>query len=183
VSFSGDKLLGGPQAGIILGSKEHIDRLKRNPLARVMRLDKMTLAALEATLKLYVMPERARKEIPTLAMLDSTADEMRLRAEELARRLRASLPAGCAQVEVLPETGRAGGGSLPMYDIPTYVAAVSFLKGDALDAERFLVQGVDVPIIARIKKGELLFDPRTLIRDEEMDEIARALSRYFWKRG
>ncbi|WP_172135933.1 L-seryl-tRNA(Sec) selenium transferase [Adlercreutzia sp. ZJ473] len=179
VSFSGDKLLGGPQAGIVIGSAELIGRLKRNPLARALRLDKMTLAALEATLRLYLDPELARAEIPTLRMLEMSAEKVRERAETLAARMRAVLPEGCANVTVVPEISRAGGGALPMRDIDTYAVRLSFARGSAQECEEYLVRENPVPIIARIHQEALLFDARTVLNEGEVDEITRALAAYF----
>lgn len=179
VSFSGDKLLGGPQAGIVIGSKKLIDRLKSNPLARAMRLDKMTLAALEATLRLYLDPERAREEIPTLKMLEAPAEKLRARAEELARKITAAMPECAADVDVVEEVSRAGGGSLPMYDIPTYAVRMRFRQGDAQSCEEHLVKHGAIPIVARIKHEAVLFDVRTLVRADEADDIAASLKAYF----
>lgn len=179
VSFSGDKLLGGPQAGIIVGRKRFIDRLKKNPLARAMRLDKMTLAALEATLRLYLEPERAMTEIPTLSMLSAPADAIEARAEKLAQLIRESIPADAATVEVVPEISRAGGGALPMCDIATSCVQVTFLKGTALACDRHLISQRQLPVIGRLKKEALLFDARTLTCEDEYAEIATALSEYF----
>lgn len=176
VSFSGDKLLGGPQAGIVIGSKALIDRLKANPLARVLRLDKMTIAALETTLRLYLDPARARAEIPTLRMLAAPADAMRARAEKLARRIEAAIPAGSAAVDVVPEIGRAGGGALPMRDIGTFAVRVAPAHLSAQACEEHLVTRNPVPVVARIKQEAILFDVRTLLGEDEFDEIARALA-------
>ena len=128
VSFSGDKLLGGPQAGIVVGRREIIDRLKANPLVRAMRLDKMTLAALEATLRLYLDPERARAEVPTLRMLEKPVEAVREEAELLADELRAAVPDGSCDIEVADSVARAGGGSLPMHDIPSAAVEVAFTE-------------------------------------------------------
>lgn len=179
VSFSGDKLLGGPQAGIIVGSKRHIDRLKANPLARVLRLDKMTIAALEATLRLYLDEDRARREVPTLRMLSETVDDLRPRAERLAAALRGALDPQDAAVDVVEEISRAGGGALPMCDIPTCVVRVAFIRGDAQECERRLICERDVPVIGRIKKDALLLDARTILDEGEEAEIVRALTEYF----
>lgn len=179
VSFSGDKLLGGPQAGIIVGSKRHIDRLKANPLARVLRLDKMTIAALEATLRLYLDEERARREVPTLRMLSETADDLRPRAERLAAALRSALDPQDAAVDVVDEVSRAGGGALPMCDIPTCVVRVAFIRGDAQECERRLICERDVPVIGRIKKDALLLDARTILDEDEEAAIVHALTEYF----
>lgn len=178
VSFSGDKLLGGPQAGIVVGAKRHIDRLKANPLARAMRLDKLTLAALEATLRLYLDKERAVREIPTLRMLSETAEDVRPRAVALEQAIAAALPEGAVRLEVVPEVSRAGGGALPMCDIPTYAVRVEFLRGDALSCERYLAGERDVPVIGRIRKDALLLDARTVLDADETSEIARALAEY-----
>ena len=179
VSFSGDKLLGGPQAGIIVGSKPLIARLKKNPLARALRLDKMTLAALEATLRLYLNPENARREVPTLRMLTETADEVRVRTKKLASMLKKALPADACEVSIVEEISRAGGGALPMCDIPTYCVQVKFLRGNALSCDRHLVSERLVPVVGRLKKDMLLFDGRTVLDEGEMQEIVRACAEYF----
>ncbi len=179
VSFSGDKLLGGPQAGIIVGSKPLIDRLKKNPLARALRLDKMTLAALEATLRLYLNPENALEEIPTLRMLTETAGHVRTRAEKLLEIIQAAIPQGVAELSLVDEISRAGGGALPMCDIPTCCVQVAFLKGDAMSCDRHLVSERLLPVVGRLKKETLLFDARTVLDEGEMQEIAHALGEYF----
>lgn len=183
VSFSGDKLLGGPQAGIIAGSKRHIDRLKKNPLARALRLDKMTLAALEATLRLYLDEQRALKGIPTLAMLSAPVEALRPRAEALLAAVSEAVPADAARLSLVDEIARAGGGALPMCDIPTLAVRVEFLRGDALSCERMLVSEREVPVVGRIKKEALLLDARTLAADGEVAEIAEALGAYFRSLG
>lgn len=173
VSFSGDKLLGGPQAGIIAGRADLIARLKKNPLARALRLDKMTLAALESTLRLYLNPEEALRKIPTLRMLTEKEESVKQRADQLAALLKNIEELPC-DVEVVPEIARAGGGSLPMCDIPTYVVKLTFADDLAQKCETYLVAYHSVPIIGRIKQGALLFDARTLC-DNELNEIAKAL--------
>ncbi|MGI6535850.1 MAG: L-seryl-tRNA(Sec) selenium transferase [Eggerthellaceae bacterium] len=181
VSFSGDKLLGGPQAGIIVGRKELIDRLKANPLARALRLDKMTLAALEATLRLYLQPERAVREIPTVRMLTEPAETVRARAEALERELDGCIPRDAATPEVVPEISRAGGGALPMCDIPTYAVEVSFRAPgtDAQQCAAYLEQQRDVPVIVRIKNDRVLCDARTILNGDEIREIGAAFAAYF----
>ena len=178
VSFSGDKLLGGPQAGIVVGRRELIERLKKNPLARAMRLDKMTLAALEATLRIYLEPDEALKKIPTLRMLTEPAEDVKERATTLLHALRKQVTARQAHLEVVEETGRAGGGSLPMCDIDTYCVRIEFKCGCAQDCERFLQQKRRVPVIGRIKKEAVLLDARTISADD-IPEIAQALGAYF----
>lgn len=178
VSFSGDKLLGGPQAGIIAGSRTLVERLKKNPLARAMRLDKMTLAALEATLRLSLNPDEARLRIPTLRMLSEPVETVRTRAEQLAELVRTRIDEECAHVEVVPETARAGGGALPLCDIESFAMRVSFARGSAQECEEYLVKSREVPVVARIKKDAVLFDARTLSEDD-LPEVAAALHAYF----
>lgn len=179
VSFSGDKLLGGPQAGIIVGKKAYIDRLKKNPLARALRLDKMTLAALEATLRIYLNESQALRDIPTLNMLSMPVEEVRDRTDKLLEAITDALPSEYVELSVVEEIARAGGGSLPMCDIPSCAVSITFLKGDAQSCEKYLVSHRKIPIIARIKKEAILCDPRTLTTLDEVTEIAEALKEYF----
>ena len=179
VSFSGDKLLGGPQAGIIVGRKELIDQLKRNPLARALRLDKMTLAALEATLRLYLEPQRALREIPTLRMLATPASELLPRAQALLAALQKALPAGCARLELAEEVSRAGGGALPMCDIPSWAVSIAFERGSALECQRYMTSGRELPVVGRISREQLLLDVRTLLSAEEESEAVAAVAEYF----
>ena len=183
VSFSADKLLGGPQAGIIVGKKALINQLKQSPMARVLRLDKLTLAALEGTLRHYLDVSAAIREIPTLRMLSEPLDSVRQRAERLKQALRAALAemlaAGQLELSVIPETTRAGGGALPMRDIDTFVVRIDFLGGDAQSCERYLISQRKIPIITRIKKQSLLCDVRTIADESEIAETAAALRDYF----
>jgi L-seryl-tRNA(Ser) seleniumtransferase len=179
VSFSGDKLLGGPQAGIIVGRKDLIDRLKKNPLARALRLDKMTLAALEATLRLYLHPERAQRDVPTLRMLTETAADVDVRARKLLEAARAAVPEGAAELSVVDEISRAGGGALPMCDIPTRALQVAFARGNAQQCHEYMVRERAIPVVGRVKDEHVLLDARTLLDDEEIAEAARALGAYF----
>lgn len=179
VSFSCDKLLGGPQAGIIVGKKGLIDRLKKSPLARVLRLDKMTLAALEATLRLYLDDEHAYQDIPTVRMLTEDVEVVRGRAERLRDEMLRRIPKDAASVEVVPEVSRAGGGALPMYDIPTYACAITFDRGSAQKCFEYLVSERRVPVIARINADRLIFDARTLLDDDEISLAAVAVGEYF----
>lgn len=178
VSFSGDKLLGGPQAGIVVGAKRFIDRLKKNPYARAMRLDKMTLAALEATLRLYLDPAQALRRIPTLRMLSEEPDSVRERAERLARLISEAVDDGCARIDVVPETARAGGGALPLCDIDSHAVRIAFLRGDAQGCETFLISQRDVPVVGRIKHDGVLLDART-VAENELPEVAAAVRAYF----
>jgi len=174
VSCSGDKLLGGPQAGILVGRTEIIARLKQHPMARALRLDKMTLAALEVTLRAYLDPERAIREIPTLRMLTMSAEESRARAELLAVAIGPACRDAFA-VSVEDSVARAGGGSLPLAEIPTVVVALEPGAGSVTTLEQALRLG-DPCVVARINEGRLLLDPRTLA-DDEIPLVAAALER------
>jgi len=165
VCFSGDKLLGGPQAGLLVGRADAVARARAHPLARALRLDKLGLAALEATLRLYLDPERARREIPVLAML--TAPESSL--EQRAARLAALIPGA----EVVASVAKVGGGALPLLELPGPVVAVGGGGAEALAAA--LREG-EPAVIARIEAGRLLLDPRTLA-DDELEAAGRAVAR------
>ena len=153
VSFSGDKLLGGPQAGIILGKKKYLDILKKHPLNRAMRVDKMTLAALEATLRSY--DAGAAQEIPVVAMLSAQPEALKEKAGLLASLL---TQAGIS-CEVIPTEGRVGGGSVPNHILPSFAVAFS---GEVNKLEESLRRGVQ-PIVGRIHDGKYLLDVRTLV--------------------
>ena len=163
VCFSGDKLLGGPQAGLMVGTAEAVATARKHPLARALRLDKLGLAALEATLQLYRDPERARREIPVLAML--TADEATLR--DRAERLAAAVGG-----EIVQAVAKVGGGALPLLELPGPAVAVGGAPPDELAAR---LRAADPPVIGRIEDDRLLLDPRTLT-DEELPLVARALA-------
>ncbi|MDP3427066.1 MAG: L-seryl-tRNA(Sec) selenium transferase, partial [Humidesulfovibrio sp.] len=171
VSFSGDKVLGGPQAGIIVGRREIIERIKKNPLNRALRIDKMTLAALEATLRLYLDPELARGRVPTLAMMTRPLASLRAQAARLAGLLKKRLPAcldGRLEVSVRRGASRVGGGAFPEADLPTALVALTPLgvagKNPSLsvDALRQALLSTDPPLVARVDDGALCLDPRTL---------------------
>ncbi len=155
VCFSGDKLLGGPQAGIVLGRADLVERLRRHPLQRALRADKLTLAALEGTLALYL---DAPEKIPVLRMLRDDGASVRARAERLAQ-----LVGG----EVEGTIARAGGGALPLAELPSYACAVE----EELAAK---LRAADPPVIAVVRDGRTLLDCRT-IADAEVDEIAAAI--------
>lgn len=171
VSCSGDKLLGGPQAGILVGRAEAIALLKKHPMARALRLDKMTLAALEVTLRTYLDPERALTEIPTMRMITTSPAEIEARARELAARL-AEACGQAAHIDTAPDVSRAGGGALPLADIPTTVVRVSPNALGPVELESRLRLG-EPAVIARIKDDRLLIDPRTLRPAEETAVVAR----------
>ncbi len=183
VSFSGDKLLGGPQAGIIAGRADLIAQLKESPLARVLRLDKMTIAALEATLRLYLQPDEATSRIPTVRMLVEDPERVRDRACALRDAVEARVSPELVELDIVEETSRAGGGALPMCDIATYALRVRFIKGNAQDCERFLVQEAPVSVVARIHDEAVLFDARTILDNEEIMAVAVGLALYFDQRA
>jgi L-seryl-tRNA(Ser) seleniumtransferase len=164
VTFSGDKLLGGPQAGILVGRRDLLARARRNPLARTVRIDKLSLAGLEATLRLYREPERARQEIPVLRMLGLSASMIGARAEALAGALRSTLPDVAITVE--DETSEVGGGALPLQVIPTRVLALRPPRGSATDLEGRL-RRASPPVLVRIKEDRILLDLRTVAESEE----------------
>jgi L-seryl-tRNA(Ser) seleniumtransferase len=175
VSFSGDKLLGGPQAGIIVGSRDLIRQCRENPVTRALRVDKMTLAALETTLRLYRDERQAIEKIPTLRMIAVCADELRSRADELASSIRRADPQEGLRVEVLGSFSQVGGGSLPAQDLPTFVVAVQSGHFSPNQIETFL-RGNDPPIIGRIEADHFIMDLRTLTPDQT-ETIAQAFGR------
>ncbi len=175
VLFSGDKLLGGPQAGIIVGRKDLIDIIEKDPLMRAFRLDKMTLASLEATLGLFLDEEKARREVPVLHMLAVPLAELRRRAEELAGRLRQIDT--LRRVDVLEETAYVGGGSLPDQAMRTIAIAVQAVDvNDAEFAER--LRAGKPAVVGRLQQGKMLLDLRTIFPEQEqaLVECVRAAS-------
>jgi L-seryl-tRNA(Ser) seleniumtransferase len=166
VTMSGDKLLGGPQAGLICGPRALLDRIRANPLTRSYRVDKLTLAALEATLVLYRDPERALREIPALAQLTCDVGALRRRADDV----RAALAS--TAVEVVTSDASVGGGAFPTARIPSIALALS---GDAIAIERALRAG-SPSVIARVTEGRVLIDLRTIFPHED-SELVNTLSR------
>jgi L-seryl-tRNA(Ser) seleniumtransferase len=162
VTMSGDKLLGGPQAGLLLGTRDVLERVRRNPLTRSYRVDKLTLAALEATLALYREPARAMREIPALAQLTAGPDELRARAE----RIRAGVDS--PDVTVVESEASVGGGAFPAARIPSIALAI---RGDAAAIERAL-RGGDPALVARVAEGKVLVDLRTVLPSEDELVIA-----------
>jgi L-seryl-tRNA(Ser) seleniumtransferase len=172
VLFSGDKLLGGPQAGIIAGRKDIVQKVEKDPLMRAFRLDKMTLAALEITLRIYLDEEQALQQIPGLRMLGTPLAELRRRAESLASRLRSL--AGVAGVEVCEDQAFVGGGSLPDQAMKTWVVAVAAKSlSDTELAYRLRME--NPAVVGRVQAGKLLLDPRTVFpaQDEDLIEVIR----------
>ncbi len=168
VLFSGDKLLGGPQAGIALGRREPIERMRRSPLARALRCDKLQLAALDWTLR-ALLSDDAFRRIPTLRMLTEPPERLAARAAELARLARG---AGHAKVQVVAEPSRVGGGSLPELELPSYAVRIDPEQG--AEALARALRGGDPPLIGRIRDDALLLDVRTLAPDE-IELASRAL--------
>ncbi|MGO0122295.1 L-seryl-tRNA(Sec) selenium transferase [Desulfothermobacter acidiphilus] len=162
VTFSGDKLLGGPQAGIVVGKRDYVERMKRNPLNRALRIDKMTLAALEATLQEYLEEEEALERIPTLRMLLCSLEELRTRAERVAHELE-----GLEGIEVRLAEGfsQVGGGALPTAQLPTWLVEVR-LASWGESALLKALRRADPPVVARAEKGWVLLDPRTLAEED-----------------
>jgi L-seryl-tRNA(Ser) seleniumtransferase len=158
VCFSGDKLLGGPQAGIVVGRADLVEKLRRHPLHRALRIDKLSLAALEGTLLLYLEPERAVAEVPVLRMLHEPAETVHARAERLA---------AATGGEVCESLARVGGGALPLTELPSFAVAVDEELAGAL-------RDHEPPVVGIVRDGRLLLDCRTLA-DDELDEVAAAV--------
>ncbi len=176
VSFSGDKLLGGPQAGIIAGREKIVARIRRNPLFRALRVDKLTIAALEATLKGYY--RGALDEIPALHMIRTPAAEIARRAEAFAQQLRTSLPADVA-IQVSPGFSVIGGGSTPDQRLPTHLIFIAHPSRSAAALEEHLRRPPNgLPVLARIAGGRLVLDLRTVFPDEEL-ALIRAVQAAF----
>jgi L-seryl-tRNA(Ser) seleniumtransferase len=170
-TFSGDKLLGGPQGGIIVGRKEYIEKIQKNPLTRAMRIDKLTLAGFEATLMEYIDEEKAIENIPTLRMLLQKPEVIKERAKRIAKRLKKEIKD--VQITVMADTSRAGGGSLPELDFPTYVVTIRSDNVSVNEFEERLRNG-NPPIISRIKEGSMIIDART-IRTQDLDDLIKGI--------
>ncbi|MDD5224831.1 MAG: L-seryl-tRNA(Sec) selenium transferase [bacterium] len=168
VSFSGDKLLGGPQAGIILGRKDLLDRIRKNPLARALRIDKLSLAALEATLRIY----RGGEVPPVISALQISRAELEKRAGKLSRGLQSAAPGAHFKIEVAEEESTPGGGSFPGVNLPTLVVALTHpsLRPEEIAAA---FRAGEPPVVGRIQDDRFFLDLRT-ISPEEIGEVARA---------
>jgi L-seryl-tRNA(Ser) seleniumtransferase len=164
VTFSGDKLLGGPQAGIIVGKSSYIDRMKTNPLTRAIRVDKMTVAALEATLRLYLDEAQAMAEIPVLRMLTLNLDQLKQKAVELASLIR-TVAGKRAQIDIDENVSAVGGGAMPTTNLPTYVVALQPVRISASELQE-LLRNENPAVIGRIQEDKLLLDVRTIGEDE-----------------
>jgi L-seryl-tRNA(Ser) seleniumtransferase len=176
VCFSGDKLLGGPQAGLMVGQADAISACRAHPLARALRIDKLSLAALEATLRLYRDPRAAASEIPVLRMLVTGEAELQARAEAMAARI-AAAPSDPVRARVIRAAAKVGGGALPLLELEGPVCAVDPGEPGADELGRRL-RAADPPVIGRTRDGWLLLDPRTLTDDEARvaaDAVVKAL--------
>lgn len=172
VSFSGDKLLGGPQAGIIIGKKAFLDKMKRHPLARAFRVDKMTLAALEATLRVYMDEEKAVKEIPTLKMLLADGIELHEKAETLCSLLKKGLPN--IEAAVIRTSGQVGGGSMPGQLLESYAVEINCPAECPPDRLSEKLRACEPPVIGRIAHDRFILDVRTMEKSD-MTEAADAV--------
>lgn len=170
-TFSGDKLLGGPQGGVIVGNREYIEKIQKNPMTRAMRIDKLTLAGFEATLMEYIDEEKAIENIPTLRMLLQKPEEIKQRANKIANRLKREIKD--AHIQVMPDSSMAGGGSLPEQDLPTYVVSIKTTTPSVNELEERLRKGKP-PIITRIKEDSLIIDART-VRDRDFEALIKGV--------
>ncbi|MCE5185321.1 MAG: L-seryl-tRNA(Sec) selenium transferase [Planctomycetaceae bacterium] len=172
ITSSGDKLIGGPQAGIILGRAAIIQKARKNQFARIVRVDKLTLAALEATLKLFLNEQTALNEVPTLQMLLRPLESISAQALDLAAKLKKACPA--AEVELLDGFSETGSGSLPAQNLPTRLIAVTVDKFSSMELAKRLRQH-KTPVFARIHDEKLLLDPRTLL-DGDLQIVIEAFT-------
>lgn len=163
ILFSGDKLLGGPQGGVIIGKKKYIDMMKSHPLARILRVDKMTLSAMEATFKEYYDDENAKEKIPVLSMLTRSEEKLKTDAEKLLEMIKKEAPALDAKVEATEDV--VGGGSAPATVLKGYSVSVQWNEASSQEIERRLRMDA-LPIIVRINRDKVLFDVRTIAEDE-----------------
>ncbi|SHK12485.1 L-seryl-tRNA(Sec) selenium transferase [Desulforamulus aeronauticus] len=174
VTFSGDKLLGGPQAGIIVGKRYWIEKMKKNPLTRAVRINKFTVAALEATLREYLDKDNVLENIPTLRMLTEAPGALLKRAEELAAQLKAKV-AYPAEVQVISGTSQVGGGSMPTAELPTYLVTcmVQHLSVEEMSAQLRLAEPA---VVGRVQDNKYQVDLRT-VQPEEVELLAEVIAR------
>lgn len=176
VTFSGDKLLGGPQAGLIVGTKDIIARIKKNPMNRALRIDKFTLAGLEATLRLYYEPQAAFEKIPTLAMLSASFASIDKRARRLIRQIKKPL-ADCCYVYSINTESKVGGGAMPERNLPSKAVALKPFKMTVNELEEGL-RKQKMAVIGRIENDQFILDMRT-VADEEIAQLAKCLKDIF----
>lgn len=165
VTFSGDKLLGGPQVGIIVGKKEYIEKMKKNPLTRAFRVDKLVISALETILSYYIDEENAVKKIPTLRMLTIPLDELKEKAVDLEKQIKLLEVSSSLNILIEDSESEVGGGSLPLVKLPTKTISINSSKFSTQKMEVFLRKS-NIPIITRVYKDKLYFDLRTIREDE-----------------
>lgn len=173
VTFSGDKLLGGPQGGVIVGKTELIERIAKNPLMRAVRIDKLTLSAFEAVLMNYLDEERAKKKIPTLKMLLQDENEIKARAKRIAIRLKRRINQDIADIDVISDFSQSGGGALPEIEFRSFVVAIKPKKLGVTRLEARLRKGMP-PVIARIKDNSLIIDARTVM-NRDIDTLTKLI--------
>ncbi|HOK63178.1 MAG TPA: L-seryl-tRNA(Sec) selenium transferase [Soehngenia sp.] len=166
VTFSGDKLLGGPQAGIIVGKKELIDKMKKNPLTRALRVDKFTISALEATFRYYLDESTAISNVPTLSMIVKSIDKIEEQVIRVMDVLKQKIRSEEIIFDIVDDFSEIGGGSLPLEKLNTKCLSIELRKGNIVEFERNL-RNYEIPIISRIFKNKILFDFRTIREDEE----------------
>lgn len=176
VTFSGDKLLGGPQAGIIVGTKEIIRKIKKNPLNRALRIDKFTLAALESVLREYYDMDKAMESLPTLRMLTTPAEIVKKRGQSLLRRIKSKLISE-SEIKLLATVSRVGGGALPEHNIESWALAFTPKAMKLSDLEKGL-RKLATPVIGRMENDMFLLDVRT-IQDKEVGALAELLLHFF----
>lgn len=169
VTFSGDKLLGGPQAGIIIGKKEYIDKMKKHPLTRAFRVDKFTISALEATLKYYLDEKKAIENVPTLRMLTIPLEDLNTKADDLLEKIKTAINSETLEVEIKDGFSEVGGGSLPLEKLPTKCVVLTINNSSTQEFESML-RGLKIPIITRLYKDKIYLDLRT-IKEEDYDII------------
>ena len=174
VTFSGDKMLGGPQAGIIVGKKTAVEQVKQHPVARALRNDKLTLAALESTLRLYRDPIKCMEAIPTLKMLTEDSGEIKKRARRLLNRLKKSAP-GEVSARIIQIASRVGGGALPLQELPSWGVVID-IKGFSPNAIEKAMRFNHVPVIGRIEDDLFLLDMRTISSEEIPPAVEAVIS-------
>jgi L-seryl-tRNA(Ser) seleniumtransferase len=169
VTFSGDKLLGGPQAGLMVGKKDLIARIRKNPMKRALRVDKITLAALDALLRLYTHPEKLREEVTTIRLLTRTRDDIRAQAERVLPHVQAALGDN-AQANVIDCGSQIGSGSLPVDSLPSAGIAITQTgkrKGSFADKLSLAFRALPLPVIGHIRDGAFILDLRCLDHEDE----------------
>jgi L-seryl-tRNA(Ser) seleniumtransferase len=177
ITFSGDKLLGGPQGGVIVGKTELIEQIAKDPLMRAVRIDKLTLSAFESVLMCYLDEDKARTQIPTLSMLLQDTRKIKARAKAIASKLETAIGtpiANIARIDVVKDASQSGGGALPDIDFETYTVTIKPIKMSVNKLEERLRHG-NPPVIARIKEDTLIIDART-VRNKELELLVKALT-------